>query len=322
MQQRIVNSRYEPISGVFWQGRDDGPRLHQIVSTVNLSSSHATLPSGAVALIGFACDEGVRRNQGRTGASEGPQAIRKAAANMPLHAAKPLKIYDLGDVTCSDGDLEASQKVLSDVVCQLIKSDVTPIVLGGGHEVAFGHYQGLLCAKPHQTIGILNFDAHFDLRSLLDKNRGSSGTPFLQIAKLLQQNDMPFYYTCVGIQPAGNTASLFNTAKNLDVKFVLAQDVHRDIKTAEHAIDALIKQCDHLYVTLCLDVFASAFAPGVSAPQPLGLFPMQVVSLLEHVVKSGKVVGFDIAELSPPLDANNTTTRLACSMLFSFLHSL
>src|SRR5262245_18911227 len=94
-----------------WQGRVDsaeGPlalRWHQRVTP---------LVDGAapgVALVGFACDEGVRRNQGRPGAADGPQAIRRALAYFSWH--QPCPVLDAGDVTCRDEDLETAQEHLA-----------------------------------------------------------------------------------------------------------------------------------------------------------------------------------------------------------------
>ena len=61
-------------------------------------------------------------------------------------------------------------------------------------------------------IGILNFDAHFDLRHA---ERASSGTPFRQIAELCQASDWPFAYCCLGISRLSNTAALFDQAQRL-----------------------------------------------------------------------------------------------------------
>ena len=82
-----------------WTGRIDAAegqgalRWHQWVKPVADG-----LPAGA-ALIGLASDEGVRRNQGRTGARKGPVALRKALANLAWHGHAPL--YDAGDVSLS-----------------------------------------------------------------------------------------------------------------------------------------------------------------------------------------------------------------------------
>ena len=97
-----------------WTGRvdtADGPnalRWHQMVKPLAVDS-----PPG-IALIGFACDEGVRRNGGRVGAKDGPRAIRQALANLAWHREHP--VYDAGDVVCADSDLEGAQFRLAEAV--------------------------------------------------------------------------------------------------------------------------------------------------------------------------------------------------------------
>ncbi len=303
-----------------WQGRDDGPRLHQLVQCTELSRLKRSHEARAIAFVGFACDEGVKRNQGRLGAAEGPDAIRRAAANMPLHLHRKMEFYDVGTVRGIDGDLERSQARLGEVIAHLHASNVLPIVFGGGHEVAFGHYQGIAKARPDLSCAIVNFDAHFDLRPLLPQQKGSSGTSFLQIAEHCKSVGKDFSYTCLGIQEGSNTTALFEQAKRLDVNYVMADAIHAQGSKACHkAIQNVLKNHDAVYVTLCMDVFAAAFAPGVSAPQPLGLYPMHVAPLIKELAQSGKVIGFDIAELSPKYDQGDMTARLAAAMLFSFL---
>src|SRR5215470_5223751 len=94
-----------------WQGRvDDGEgelavRWHQRVLPWEESA-----PLGVV-LLGFACDEGVRRNQGRPGAAEAPRAIRQALANLAWHQAHP--VYDTGDLGGLSANLEGEQDGLA-----------------------------------------------------------------------------------------------------------------------------------------------------------------------------------------------------------------
>ncbi len=68
-----------------------------------------------------------------------------------------------------------------------------------------------------------------------------------------------------------------------------------------------------------MDVFAQAFAPGVSAPQSLGLWPPQVQFLINQIIDSGKLRCFDIAEYSPPLDSHNQTGKLCASIVHGIL---
>lgn len=318
------NRCYQPPDSAQWQGRPDlspGSCFFQLINMLNLMEAWPTLPEQKkFALLGFCCDEGIRRNFGRPGAIEGPDAIRQMLAKLPMHR-QDIQLFDAGNITCTDGNLEASQAALSTAVAMLLAKQITPIVLGGGHEVAFGHYQGIAQTFPEKNLGIINFDAHFDMRPMLDHNKGSSGTPFLQIAEMHHKNKRRFDYNCVGIQHTGNTPSLLNTAKQFETKILWADELHlRHNGMTTDFTDRIIDQNEMIYLSLCLDVFASAFAPGVSATQPLGLYPWHVIPLIRELAASGKVVSFDIAELSPKLDIGNTTARLAAMLIYEFIH--
>lgn len=277
------------------------------------------------ALIGFCCDEGIKRNLGRTGAAQGPDVLRNALAKIPV-PQRNMIFYDAGNVVCENGDLESAQSVLGDCVSLLLNHSITPIVIGGGHELAYGHYQGiekhLIQNHEKENLGIINFDAHFDMRPMLSENLGSSGTPFLQIAKSHEKTGRRFDYNCFGIQKMGNLVSLFETASNYHTKTFLAEDVHQnEIAKSISFLDRMIKENDSIYLSLCLDVFSSAYAPGVSAPQPLGLNPWQVIPLVRHLAKSNKVKSYDIAELSPKYDIDQHTTKLAASFVYEIISS-
>jgi formiminoglutamase len=311
-----------------WQGRTDtvdgasDHRWHQVLRLLDLSQPALDLtetPARKIALLGFCCDEGVRRNQGRTGAVEGPAAIRKALANLAVHFPEErLLLYDAGDVLCTQGNLEAAQKLLAAKVYRLLHHDYLPIVLGGGHETAYGHYQGIrqhLRENGGQRLGIVNFDAHFDLRSLA--NGINSGTPFRQMLEENPGFQGQFPYLCLGIQEASNTRALFETAAAHDVQFVPAENVNfRNLDHLQFRLTSFADQADALYVTLDLDVFAAAFAPGVSAPALNGILPDIALHLLRHLQATGKVVSWDVVELSPRLDLDNRTAKLAASLVY------
>lgn len=304
-----------------WVGRSDSltqERLFQLVKSIDLTQVQLKRVPNAVAFIGFASDEGVKRNLGRVGASEGPAAIRQQLANIAVHQRLPM-LYDLGDITCRLGDLESAQIGLSQIVSKSLENGLLPVVIGGGHEVAWGHYQGIAQHTSQQKLGIINLDAHFDLRSCNQDGRGSSGSSFLQIAQARQDQGLDFSYLCLGIQPQANTKSLFKKADSLGVDYCEASLIYDDIKMVLDGIDTFLGEHDAIYLTLCMDVFAQAYAPGVSAPNSLGLTPQQVLAMLDKITKSGKVVSLDVAECSPPLDNDDATAKLAATMINSVL---
>lgn len=320
--------QYQPTDQQCWQGRIDNPeikeRVHQVIQLLDLSSKEflENISADNFCLLGFCCDEGVVRNLGRPGAAQGPDALRKSLASLPSQFQDT--IYDAGNIICQNQNLEAAQKALGQAIELLTNLELSVIVLGGGHEVAWGHYQGLEKFTSNKKLGIINFDAHYDLRPLLENNLGSSGTPFLQVANARAESNNNFDYCCVGVQETANTPSLFKQAEKLKVKTILASKLHSDFQQVKTELIAYSQQFDALYITLCLDVFAHSAAPGVSAPQVDGLYPHQMLTLLSELVKNRKlnqVIYFDIAELAPKYDRDNQTARLAASCLHQFICS-
>ncbi len=306
---------YSTVLNNLWGGRSDSlhnERFFQFVRTYDMNKSNINAIKESICLIGFACDEGVLRNKGRPGAKEGPNAIRQHFGKLACH--KPVALADLGNICCPDNDLETAQDQLSHLVTLCHQNNKQTIVLGGGHELAWPHFKGII--SHYDRIGVINFDAHFDLRPLLDGAKATSGTGFLQMAHYCQKHNTPFDYCCLGIQPNANTAQLFQTAEQLGVSVMTASEIYDNTVAWQTAfIDDFILNHRYLYVTLCLDVLAEAFAPGVSAPQATGIVPGQIQPLLKYILQTGKVIALDVAELSPPLDHNDKTARLAAVLL-------
>jgi formiminoglutamase len=309
-----------------WTGRLDSAapeRLHQLVREFTREEKTQKKSIPCLTFLGFCSDVGVRRNQGRPGAQRGPEALRRHLANMCVPADFSGSLYDAGDISCSDDALEAGQESLAARVQEILAQRHIPVVLGGGHETAWGMFQGIFPLRGKKRLGILNFDAHFDLRPLPEDGRGNSGTPFTQIAQYCEKNGAPFDYTCIGVQRHATTARLFARAKEHNVAFVTADELHlQGLTEAHRMISNMLDRCDMIYLTLCLDVFAAAYAPGVSAPSALGLSPWQVIPLLRKVLASGKVCALDVVELSPPLDEGDKTAKLGAALIMEMITSL
>lgn len=305
----MLNNLYIPSSLTCWTGRDDTPkgRLFQRIECLDCRVLPETL-SNSIVFLGFASDEGVRRNLGRVGAAKGPESLRNALRNIPMPFADMRIIYDAGTIQCVDQDLETAQRVLGETVASLRQRGAFVFVLGGGHEVAWGHFQGLVDTTG---LDVLNFDAHFDLRPLLPEQKGSSGTGFRQMYDDCQKKNSPFRYACLGVQPFGNTGALFDYASSIGTYACLAEEMVNMSEKVHQDLANWLASAHRIYLTLCLDVFAAAYAPGVSAPQALGLSPHHLLPFFRQVLESGKVIGFDIAELNPDYDCDNQTAALA-----------
>ena len=296
-----------------WNGRWDGdePLYHRFFQRIKREKNIENISTKDFVLQGFAVDEGVRRNKGRTGAKNAPDIIRKNMSNFPIVNAD-FNLFDFGNVFCENKNLELAQENLAISVSEILKKGAKSVVLGGGHEVTFAHYSGIRKAFPNKKIGIINIDAHFDNREPEVGVGASSGTGFWQIAQ-----EGKIHSLHIGIQRNSNTLKLFDTAHQYGMKYILADELFfENLPSIYQRIDELTQEVDVLYLTICMDVFNVSVAPGVSALAYNGIFAdATFMHFFRHILKNEKLVSLDVAEVNPEFDIQERTARLAASLV-------
>lgn len=361
---------YTPFDPADWTGRDDGPgrehaRWHSVIEGLDPREAGSSSGSGVggasgsgagaagVALLGFESDEGVERNGGRRGAAAGPAAIRSALASLAVH--DEVSRADAGTVRTEDPDLEGAQRELSDAVRDLVRAGRLVVALGGGHEIAWATHRGLFeavtgsgaagsgagdsgagdaapaPAGERGRIAVVNLDAHFDLRAA---DRPTSGTPFLQIARLHgaggpaadapipdsapaeQSESHDFDYTVLGISEPNNTRVLFETAEALGVRTVLDDELaEMTPQQAGELVAKAVAGADHVHLSIDLDGLPASVAPGVSAPAAVGVSLAHYRAMARAAAASGKLRLVDVAELNPEFDVDNRTAKVAARLI-------
>jgi formiminoglutamase len=216
---------------------------------------------------------------------------------------------DLGDAPVT-GDLEADQRALATLLAPHLGAGRFAIVLGGGHETAFGHFLGYVAAGLRPEI--LNWDAHADVRELRD-GLGHSGSPFRQA---LEHSPPCRRYSVGGLQPQSVSAEhLAYVRARGEVRF------RHELTAAQarHAYDGLAAPA---LVSFDLDAVDVAHAPGVSAPSAGGIGARAWLSLAWRAGRSDAVTSCDVVELNPALDRDGQTARLAALTVWQVLRGL
>ena len=304
-----------------WTGRHDGDgpehaRWHQVVRP----AGEADASAAHLALLGFRSDEGVRRNRGRVGAADAPAALRRALAPMALHgplARGEVGIHDLGDAVTVGTDLERGQAEAGALIAEALDrpGSALGVVLGGGHETAWASYQGLVASQSlsGKRWGVLNLDAHFDLR---EEVRPTSGTPFAQMAAAEAAAGRELAYLVLGIAEPSNTGVLFERARRLGVRWWTDVEC---IEAGAAGIRAVVEEfaadLEVLYLTIDLDVLPAAAAPGVSAPAAYGVPVPLIEAAVRAAAGTGKLGLLDVVELNPQLDVDSRTARTAARLI-------
>jgi formiminoglutamase len=268
------------------------------------------------AILGFGCDEGVRRNNGREGASGAPDSIREALYRMtPDHDQSYIELLgrstDFGNLFLKH-DLLSSQQTLGTVVAACLRQGTVPIILGGGHETAFGHFLGYVEAQ--RDVRILNWDAHPDVRHLID-GHGHSGSPFRQAIE--HPSKRCTRYDVAGLLPhvVATSHANFVTEHNGHVwwRTDMIRDTVEAVTSAVHG--PTMVSCD-------MDAVDQAFAPGVSAPATNGLTPDLWLHAAYCAGANPQVSSFDLVEMNPKLDRDGQTARLGALTIWTFLRGL
>ena len=147
---------YKPTDTDFWTGRVDDLydidsfRMHQIIKLLDLKDLKGLKidPSKFnICFLGYASDEGIRRNSGRLGAKHGPVDIRNKFASLPIPFCDQTAMYDAGNLSCVDRNLEGLQEQLAIAIENILDKNLFPIVLGGSHDVAYGQIGRASCRE-------------------------------------------------------------------------------------------------------------------------------------------------------------------------------
>lgn len=296
---------------------------HTSPSTISLGSSPAKLGAAIktgshhgcqVALLGLPDDLGVRLNSGRPGAAKGPDAFRTAISRYGVAAPQGWTwptIFDAGDVLPATGTdakaLDATHTRVSEAAATLVRAGLFPIAIGGGHDLTFafvrGVLQGLSRSPDNAKASVLYFDAHLDVR-----DTPGSGMPF----RALSQNCGVKKLHIHGYNPFVNAAEHVEWFTSHGGVFDGLTMGYEDQNADEYPPGDLCVSVD-------LDCLDSSIAPGVSAPNPLG---MSMLDLSSHVQRLGslkRVKCFDLMELNPEHDEGGRTARVAAHLFLEFL---
>jgi formiminoglutamase len=282
----------------FSKGDPSDVRLGEIVGR-----GPAAYARAAVVLLGFPEDEGVRRNGGRVGAAAAPAAIRRCLYRMGIAELEDLPLVDLGD-TPQAASLEERHALHQELVRRIIADDKLLIVLGGGNDVAYPDYAGLVAAVGPALA--INVDAHYDVRADTPRN---SGTPYRQ---LIDEGRLPAKDYCVlGAQPFANSPIYTQFLADRGAQIIPLRGARaRGIPATARGVLAA-SNAGAIFWGFDLDVVNAAEAPGVSAPNPLGMSGEELVSLMELAGAERRTRLIEVSEVCPPHDIDQRTARLA-----------
>ena len=243
------------------------------------------------------------------GTAKGPEAILDVSNQMEHFDEELLCDFTrLGIVTYPPIPSADTPEKMFDQIYQTVKRETyfqsgkVPIFLGGEHGITPPIVRA--AAECYDTISVLQFDAHADLRDAF------TGGKFSHASAMRRVVEMTPHLVQVGVRSFSEEEyqECPQRIAMLITPNMLKQDIEYCIKKI---LDSLTEQ---VYITVDIDVFDPAYAPGTGTPEPGGLDWFQVTNILRQVCEARSVIGADVVEVAP-LGGNNVATEFLAARL-------
>jgi agmatinase len=280
-----------------------------------------------VAFLGVPFDAGTPQPGNRTGQAAGPEAARRASRDQFAYGADAslgwhdvevgrdrlvgVTMADVGDVVIQGSQLQANFDRMTEVMRRITESGALPVAVGGDHSISFPLVRGM---EPAGEIDVVYLDAHADFLHDLDGSRFSGASEMRRIREL------PFVRSVTALGIRNVDRAEVDGMRELGVRWATALDLIEG-RSAD-VVAGLVPPSQRLYVSIDLDVLDISLTPGHSLPEPGGLSYRQLHAVLEQIARRGQVVGLDVAELNPSLDAGEVTARTATWLITHFLSEI
>jgi len=225
-----------------------------------------------------------------SGTAAGPRAILEASLQLEAFDGKsnPGKagMYTHQPLKCQAVEAEEDLEAIAAEVTKVLQKNGLPAILGGEHTLTLGVLKAFV--NSNKKIGVVQFDAHADLRDSYENN------PLSHACIMRRVHDLNIPFMQIGIRSLSEAEYLFRKAHNiqsLDAEDLYAGGLPPEVLPWDFP--------EQIYITFDVDCFDASIMPATGTPEPGGLTWYQVMDLLHKVAAKRTVCGFDVVELAP-----------------------
>lgn len=275
---------------------------------LGLAGKHAEYPAARFAVLPVPYEATVSYN---TGTRYGPRAIITASQQVELYdLVLGRESYKAGVCTLDPLEPDARgpeamhQRVYA-AARKIVRDGKFLIGLGGEHSISSGLIRAV--KAQHRKLSVLQIDAHADLRNTYH------GSPYSHACVMRRVHELNIPAVGVGIRNCSADEARF--IKRHEVPIFTAREC---LDSADWIPDVVAALRDEVYVTIDIDGFDPAHAPGTGTPEPGGLNWHHVTDLLDAVARERRIVACDCVEVRP-LPDNPITEFLAAKLLYRII---
>ncbi|UCD92397.1 MAG: agmatinase [Methanobacteriota archaeon] len=264
------------------------------------ADANSSLEEARFAIFGVPFD---KTSSFRSGSAQAPDKIREASHNFETYMfehgedIESIKYCDLGNLEEFE-DVSSMIRGVEEFTGGIVEKGKIPIVLGGEHSLTPG------VVKCLDDIGVIVLDAHLDFRDEYEDEKFSHCSTVRRISDSIGVKSV----VPIGVRSFSKEEEV--DAEELGLRFITSYELSEKT-TIQEALEMALRWIDKdkIYLSLDMDIIDPAFAPGISNPEPFGLAPIEIKKCINYL--AGRLVGFDVVEVSPPFDNGNTSALAA-----------
>ncbi len=255
-----------------------------------------------IAIIGLHEDRKALNNEG---CGLAPDYVRENLYKL-FQGSYSTKIVDLGNIL-KGNTIEDSYFAITDVLSQLLKKNIIPIIIGGGQDLTYCNY--IAYKSLEQTINIVTIDSCFDIG---DGDKDLNSQSYLSKI-ILHKPNILFNYSNVGYQ------TYFVEQNAIDLMDKLYFDSYRLGQVRENLedVEPIVRNAD--IVSFDISAIRQSDAPGNGNASPNGFYGEEACQIARYAGLSDKLSSIGFYEINPAFDTNKQTAHLVAQMIWYFI---
>ncbi|GAB7388909.1 agmatinase [Bacillaceae bacterium] len=241
----------------------------------------------------------------KSGSRFGPQGIRNASYGLEDYSPyldrhlSRVPFYDKGDIVMPIGNVEKSMEIIYEETRRILQDHKIPLILGGEHLISYPIVQAMV--EKYPDLVVIQFDAHTDLRDTFFGEKHSHATVIRRVVEILGAKKVYQY----GIRSGEQHEFRYAEENTYMRRYEVLQGLKEDLAQLRGR---------PIYLTFDIDCIDPAFCPGTGTPEPCGITTTEALQAI-HLLKDMQIVGMDLVEVSPPMDASGGTEITAAKLI-------
>ena len=239
------------------------------------------------------------------GAKDAPDMIQEQLKDLHTNENGLKPNFEFDEIEVDNFNIESSH---NNIFRKILTMKDKSIILGGDHSISYPCFKAF--AQNHKNAGIVVFDAHPDLMDKVGVDSQEDWLRSLITEEIVDKNRV----VVIGIRNSDKIETDFAEKNKLSIYYMKNIFEHK-IENICEAVMEKIRKWEDVYLSIDIDSIDPAFAPGTGFREPGGLTSRELIYFIQRLNKLKNIKMIDIVEVSPSLDVNDMTSKLAAKMM-------